>query len=79
MEAHEILLDPGVDYHSKPHPPGTEELVVCVSGSLTIGPEGHEVELHERDAARFRADVAHRYRSDKGCIALCLMSYPPAG
>jgi len=79
VETHELLLEPGVDYHSEPHPPGTEELVVCMSGALLTGPEGHEVELHERDAARFRADVAHRYRSEQGCLALCLMSYPPAG
>lgn len=79
VETHELLLEPGADYHSKPHPPGTEELIVCVAGSLMTGPEGHEVQLHERDAARFRADLAHRYHSEEGCVALCLMSYPPAG
>jgi transcriptional regulator with XRE-family HTH domain len=79
VETHELLLEPGVDYHSKAHPPGTEELVVCVSGSLEVGPEGHEVALGERDAARFPADLPHRYHSEDGCVALCLMSYPPAG
>jgi transcriptional regulator with XRE-family HTH domain len=79
VETHELLMEPGVDYHSKPHPPGTEELVVCVSGALQVGPEGQEVELAERDAARFPADLAHRYHSAGGCVALCLMSYPPAG
>jgi len=79
VETIELLLDPGVDYHSKPHPPGTEELVICMSGSLQVGPEGDEVELGERDAARFAADLPHRYRSEGGCTALCVMSYPPAG
>jgi XRE family transcriptional regulator, regulator of sulfur utilization len=79
VETHELLMEPGVDYHSKPHPPGTEELVVCLSGALEVGPEGHEVELAERDAARFPADLPHRYHSVGGCVALCLMSYPPAG
>jgi transcriptional regulator with XRE-family HTH domain len=79
VETHELLMEPGVDYHSKPHPPGTEELVVCLSGSLEVGPEGHEVELCERDAARFLADRPHRYHSAGGCVALCLMSHPPAG
>lgn len=79
VETTELLMEAGVDYHSKPHPPGTEELVVCLSGSLEVGPEGHEVSLGERDAARFPADLPHRYHSEDGCVALCLMSYPPAG
>jgi mannose-6-phosphate isomerase-like protein (cupin superfamily) len=79
VETNELLMEAGVDYHSEPHPPGTEELVVCLSGSLQVGPEGAEVELSERDAAHFPADLAHRYRSEGGCVALCLMSYPPAG
>jgi len=79
VEANELLLEPGADYHSAPHPPGTEELIVCMQGSLQVGPEGDEVELHERDAARFHADVPHRYRSAGGCTAICVISYPPAG
>jgi transcriptional regulator with XRE-family HTH domain len=78
VETHELLMEPGVDYHSKAHPPGTEELVTCVSGALEVGPEGHEVALGERDAVRFPADLPHRYHSAGGCVALCLMSYPPA-
>jgi XRE family transcriptional regulator, regulator of sulfur utilization len=78
VETHELQMEPGVDYHSKPHPPGTEELVICLTGSLEVGPEGNEVVLHERDAARFPADLPHRYHSGDGCTALCLMSYPPA-
>jgi transcriptional regulator with XRE-family HTH domain len=79
VETHEVLVEPGADYRSTPHPPGTEELIVCLSGALTVGPEGHEVELREHDAAHFCADLPHRYRSEDGCTALCLMSYPPAG
>jgi transcriptional regulator with XRE-family HTH domain len=79
VETHETLLEPGIDYLSSPHPPGTEELVICLSGSLEVGPEGHEVQLQERDAAHFSADLPHRYHSENGCIALCLVSYPPAG
>jgi transcriptional regulator with XRE-family HTH domain len=78
VETHELLMEPGVDYHSKPHPPGTEELVICLSGWLEVGPEGHEVELGERDAARFPADLPHRYHSTGGCVAVCLISSPPA-
>jgi XRE family transcriptional regulator, regulator of sulfur utilization len=78
-ETHELRMEPGVDYRAKPHPPGTEELVICLAGSLEVGPEGREVELHDRDAAHFPADLPHRYHSAGGCTALCLMSYPPAG
>ena len=76
-ETSELLLEPGVDYHSKPHPPGTEEIVICVSGDLSVGPEGDEVVLGERDAAHFPADLPHRYRSEHGCVAVLVMSYPP--
>jgi transcriptional regulator with XRE-family HTH domain len=79
VETNELLMEPDVDYHSQPHPPGTEELVICITGSLEVGPEGHEVSLGERDAARFSADLPHRYHSVDGCLAICLMSYPPAG
>jgi transcriptional regulator with XRE-family HTH domain len=79
VETMELLMEPGADYHSKPHPPGTEELIVCIKGSLEVGPEGDEVTLGERDAARFPADLSHHYRSEGGCLALCLMSYPAAG
>ena len=78
-ETSELLLEPAADYHSKPHPPGTEELVVCISGALSVGPEGDEVSLGERDAAHFAADLPHRYRSEHGCVAMLVMSYPAAG
>lgn len=77
VETTELTLEPGVDYHSKPHPPGTEELIICLTGTLTTGPEGHEVELGARDSAHFPADIPHRYHSETGCLALCLISYPP--
>jgi transcriptional regulator with XRE-family HTH domain len=79
VETSELLLEPGADYHSKPHPPGTEELVICISGAVSVGPEGDEVELGERDAAHFAADLPHRYRSEHGCVATLVMSYPAAG
>jgi transcriptional regulator with XRE-family HTH domain len=78
VEVHEVVIEANGDYRSAPHPPGTEELIICVSGSLQVGPKGHEVELGERDAARFLADVEHEYRSQDGCAALLLMSYPAA-
>ena len=76
LEALEIRLEPGMHYRSRAHAPGTEELVICLDGTLTLGPEGHEEHLSEGDALHFAADIAHSYRSDDGCVALCAFSYP---
>jgi XRE family transcriptional regulator, regulator of sulfur utilization len=76
LEILEMRLDPARRYTSQPHAPGTEELVVCLNGTLTLGPEGSEQDLREGDALHFAADVPHSYRSDGGCLALCYLSYP---
>lgn len=71
-------LVPASHYLSGPHISGTEELVICLSGVLEVGPEGSAELLGEEDALWFPADVAHAYSSADGCRALCVMSYPPA-
>jgi XRE family transcriptional regulator, regulator of sulfur utilization len=76
VEALEMRVDPDVPYASLPHAPGTEELVLCLEGTLILGPDGHEECLHEGDALHFAADVPHGYRSEDGCTALCIFSYP---
>jgi transcriptional regulator with XRE-family HTH domain len=76
-EIHEIYLLAGTEYRSR-HMPGTEELVMCLEGSLEVGPEGQEAELGKGDALWFPADLPHRYFSREGAKALSLMSYPPA-
>jgi transcriptional regulator with XRE-family HTH domain len=76
LETLEIRLEPGEQYASDPHAPGTEELVICLSGSLTVGPEAREERLGEGDALHFVADVPHSYLSADGCLALCSFSYP---
>ena len=76
LEAIEMRLEPGRHYRSAPHAPGTEELVVCLDGVVTLGPEGHEERLSAGDALHFAADVPHTYRSDDGALALCAFSYP---
>src|SRR4051794_41139350 len=50
LEAIEMHLEPGRAYKSAAHAPGTEELVICLDGELTLGPEGHEEALAEGDA-----------------------------
>lgn len=75
-EVIEALLAAGADYRARPHAPGTEELVLCMEGSLVVGPSGGEYALEEGDALRFPADVAHRYASMDGARTLVVMSYP---
>jgi transcriptional regulator with XRE-family HTH domain len=78
VETLEMELESRMAYPSAPHAPGTEELVVCLIGSMVVGPDGQEVTLSARDALHFRADVPHGYRSDEGCRAICIISYPAA-
>ncbi|MDB5076887.1 MAG: hypothetical protein JWO42_3066 [Chloroflexi bacterium] len=70
-------VDPGVDYHSRPHAPGTAELVICLAGALSVGPQGREVDLESGDAVWFPADLPHRYHASEGARALVIMSYLP--
>src|SRR5258708_4588468 len=76
-------LPKGIDQHSDPHLPGTEELIVCVKGRVRVRPVGEEVELGPGDAAWFTADVAHHYEALREAPTLCCMfyaaPYPPAG
>ncbi len=77
-EVFHATLDDGIEYRSKPHVIGTEELVFCHSGILEVGPEGREERLASGDALWFPADLPHVYRALKRCDVLVLMSYPPA-
>ena len=79
-EVYTLDLPAGVDQRSPAHLPGTEELVLCLSGALLAGPLGDEVELGPGDAVRFTADVPHRYEALAATRALCLMRYaaPPS-
>jgi transcriptional regulator with XRE-family HTH domain len=76
FEVLELRLAPGRRYTSRPHVAGTEELVICVKGRLTVGPEGHEHDVGEGDALLFAGDLPHVYDSADGCLALCCFSYP---
>jgi transcriptional regulator with XRE-family HTH domain len=76
IETLEMRLQAGRHYLSRAHAPGTEELVLCLRGKLSVGPEAHEERLEEGDALHFAADVPHSYQSDDGCLALCSFTYP---
>jgi transcriptional regulator with XRE-family HTH domain len=72
----ELTLDAGVEQVSDGHLPGTEELVLCLSGRLRAGPAGEEVALGAGDAVWFAADGPHRYLAPRGARVLNWISYP---
>jgi XRE family transcriptional regulator, regulator of sulfur utilization len=74
----ELRLEAGRRYASRAHVAGTEELVMCIEGRLTVGPEGHELDVDTGDAVLFAADVPHVYFSAEGGRAVCCFSYPAA-
>jgi len=77
-EVFHSVIDKGIEYHSKPHVAGTEELVFCHDGRLEVGPEGREERLESGDALWFPADVPHIYKALRRSDVLIVMSYPPA-
>jgi len=74
-EVYDNELPQGADQRTEAHLPGTEELVVCVSGRVEVGPLGEEVTLGPGDAVWFAADVAHRYHALEDARTLCWMLY----
>jgi XRE family transcriptional regulator, regulator of sulfur utilization len=75
-ELHEISLPAGTNHRSGAHLPGTEEVILCVSGRIEAGLDGAAEELEPGDAVWFVADGPHAYRSLGGdASALCWMLY----
>ena len=74
-ELFELEFPAGTDHEGSPHLPGTEELVLCVSGRMRAGPEGEEQELGPGDAVLFAADVAHRYTAIEASRAMDWILY----
>lgn len=68
----------GTDQQSIAHLPGSEEVLLCVSGRIRVGPEGREEELGVGDALWFAADVPHRYTALEDSVTLSWVLYPPA-
>ncbi|MBI5107098.1 MAG: helix-turn-helix domain-containing protein [Solirubrobacterales bacterium] len=78
IEVFDIELPRGTDHETGPHLPGTEEVVLCVSGRVAVGPLGEEVGLGPGDAVVFTADVGHRYHALRDTRTVCCMLYPAA-
>lgn len=58
-------LAPGDAYQAEPDPPGSEELFLVISGTLTLAVDGHEAGRLEAGAsARLATDRDYGYRND---------------
>jgi rhodanese-related sulfurtransferase/transcriptional regulator with XRE-family HTH domain len=77
VEFYELWLAPHAKDDADPHPPGTRENLIVVSGKLEmhIGSEVHVLE--EGDAIVFAADVAHSYvnLANVDCKMYLVMTY----
>ena len=78
VEFYELRLAPRHLESAEPHPPGTVENIVVVSGAVEIRP-GKEApsRLGEGDAILFEADVPHTYRNlgDREAVLYLVMTY----
>ena len=63
FEVYHIEIDPAGGLRAEPHPPGTQEIVVVVAGTLELTVEGKTEVVAEGTAVRFFADVAHAYHN----------------
>lgn len=78
-EVYDIVLPAGTDQRTAGHLPGTEELVVCLTGRLRVGPVGEEVALGPGDAAWFAADGEHHYVALRAATLLNWIVTPAGG
>ena len=59
-------LVPGDAYQAEPDPPGSQELFLVISGTLTLIVDGREVgRLEEGASARLATDRVYSYRNDQ--------------
>lgn len=72
FEMYMIELDPGCFMKAEAHPPGAEEFLTVVRGSLRIGVDGQTENLGEGDSVHFKADVPHEY--ENAAQDLCRLS-----
>ncbi|NBI66671.1 XRE family transcriptional regulator [Pseudoflavonifractor sp. 60] len=78
VEAFYIEFDPNCRHFSDKHNDGVEEHVFVLCGALRIVLGGKAVDVGEKQAVRFRADIPHSYEdlSGEGCAVYNMIFYP---
>jgi XRE family transcriptional regulator, regulator of sulfur utilization len=69
-EFYELTLKPGGIEIAEPHPPGTSENIVVVSGKLRLRVGEKIIDLEPKDSVYFNADVSHEYSNPSNQITL---------
>ena len=78
VETFYIELDPGCCHRSDRHTDGVEEHVFVLRGTLRLILGGQTVDVREKQAIRFRADIPHTYQnlSHSECAVYNTIFYP---
>jgi transcriptional regulator with XRE-family HTH domain len=79
VEFYELRLAPHAVELAAPHPPGTTENLIVVSGELEVVVAAKKLPLLRGDAVYFLADVAHEYRNTCDIEALMYLVMTYAG
>lgn len=58
-----FTLKPKSTYIGKPHPPGSEEYLYILEGSVMLEVAGQLIPLTEGDSAHFRGNISHSYHN----------------
>lgn len=78
VELSVVSLAAGATRNSQGNAPDVVERAVCVSGRVSIGPQGREVMLQPGDMLTFRADQPHVYRAFDEDVRLVVVQQYPA-
>ncbi|MFC5430698.1 helix-turn-helix domain-containing protein [Paraburkholderia denitrificans] len=73
LEFWEWRLSPHEFYDGIAHPPGTKELLIVNSGTLTVTAGAVSEAVGEREALVFSADVPHRYANQRDRDVIFMM------
>jgi transcriptional regulator with XRE-family HTH domain len=69
IEVYELRLSPRATHASEPHAPGTQELIVVLSGLLCMHVGNDRYQLSPGDSLAFPADRPHAYENPGGAEA----------
>ncbi len=69
-------------YQGKPHPPGSEEFLHILEGTVVLEVAGNETHLNAGDTAHFKGNVKHTYKNPGEilCVGMVtILEFPEIG
>ncbi len=78
VETFYIEFDQGCRHSSEKHNDGVEEHIFVLYGALRLVLGDKKIDVSEKQAVRFRADISHAYQnlSENGCAVYNTIFYP---